>query len=870
VNHIKWMRYEWRGLYRFLPILLVLTVVSTVAANGDPWLAQKFIDGLRDLQGTEVAVLREKEKDVTATALSPRDGSIVLGLKDGTARILDADREETAVLDGYEGPVRIVAFSPSGDHILTVGKDETVRVWTAEGAAVALITPHDGSLRRIAFSPDGDRVVIVTSGAAWLMSLTGGEPEIHRRPDLVAAAILPEGLRLLTISDDGAARILDAEGNEISVLRGHEGAVLDAIFSPDGATVATASADHTARLWNLDGEELAVMRGHEDAVRSVAFTPTGDRIITASDDKTDRLWRITGRELSVLPAHSGPIGPGTFSPDGMKILIPAINGAARLWNVEKAGDAKEGHALLIEILELLGGLALLTIAAGFYPAFRALINNRIEVKVRERYFASMLEKDERFFQKFRTGDLVTRLMEDIYEFPKIAWFCCSGIFRAVDSFSKFLFCAGLMMFTDWKLALIAMAPLPLTMVAFYFVSVKLARAADDQRKAVSRTNDMLESCFSGVRILKAFSGQRRREKALETELTGRIDIEMRLVKLMQLMHSMYSSIDVIGVSIAFTVGGVMAINGQIEVGELIMFIMLLEMIGPPLLDIPHLFSTSRQAFVCMDRLEEIREFESDEARAISGGGKAVGPLERVDLEGVAHAYEENPVLNGVTLRVQRGERAAIVGRVGSGKSTLLRILAGLVRPQAGHVVVNDAHLSDCDLASYRRAVGYVPQEPALFSETIRDNVIFGREERDGALEKALETACVLAEVNDFPDGTETVLGQRGQSVSGGQKQRLNIARALYGHPELLLMDDVTAGLDAENEELFWDRLSEQNPEATCVVVTHRIATARRMDRIHVLEDGRIIDSGTHEELVARCDLYREFQQREDLRRKLTE
>jgi ABC-type multidrug transport system fused ATPase/permease subunit len=151
----------------------------------------------------------------------------------------------------------------------------------------------------------------------------------------------------------------------------------------------------------------------------------------------------------------------------------------------------------------------------------------------------------------------------------------------------------------------------------------------------------------------------------------------------------------------------------------------------------------------------------------------------------------------------------------------------------------------------------------LFSETIHENVVFGRE--DGSrLDDALSAACVRDEVMAFPDTTETMLGQRGQKVSGGQKQRLTIARALLDRPEMLLMDDVTAGLDAENEERFWKELERVRRDTTCVVVTHRIATARHMDRIHVLDDGKIVDSGTHDELLGRCELYREFQQREDL------
>lgn len=571
-------------------------------------------------------------------------------------------------------------------------------------------------------------------------------------------------------------------------------------------------------------------------------------------------WRGLRRWLPLLFLLTAV---STVAANGDPILTRYLFNALDPAHIEKGGpDA--AWELLRWFLPLLGGVALLTIGASFFPSCRALINERIDMKVRRRYFTELLGKDDRFFAKYRTGDLVTRLMEDIYEYPKISWFCCSGVFRAVESSGKFLLCFGLMLYVNWELALYATAPLPLTMFVFYLVQLRLAKASDAQRKAVSRTNEMLEACFSGVRILKAFGGEQSRTGALREELRDRIEVEMRLVRLTQLVHTAYSSINVVGMIIAFGIGGVMVIEKTLGIGDLYMFLILLEMIGPPLLDIPNLFSTSRQAFVCIDRLEEIRTHRAEASDVARTGTAQVDGIAHAGLDGVRLAYDDHVVLDGVTLGVHRGEKAAVVGRVGSGKSTLLRILAGLVRPDEGRVLVNDRPLEEIDLDRYRRAVGYVPQEAALFSESVRENVVFGREDTEEDLAAALDTACVGDEVAAFPEGDATVLGQRGQKVSGGQKQRLTIARALYGHPPLLLMDDVTAGLDAENEERFWGELDSRNPDATCLVVTHRIATARKMDRIHVLDGGKIVDSGTHDELVDRCELYREFQQREDL------
>jgi ATP-binding cassette subfamily B protein len=194
--------------------------------------------------------------------------------------------------------------------------------------------------------------------------------------------------------------------------------------------------------------------------------------------------------------------------------------------------------------------------------------------------------------------------------------------------------------------------------------------------------------------------------------------------------------------------------------------------------------------------------------------------------------------------------------VGSGKTTLARVLTGELSPSAGRILVNGRDLAELDLREYRHRVGYIPQEALLFSDTVRENVSFGREAADERIEEVLQVAQVDEEVAAFPKGLDELLGQRGVRVSGGQRQRLAVARALVAGPDLLVMDDVTAALDAENEEALWDAIEARHPGIGGVVVTHRIATARRADSIVVLDRGRVVDRGTHDELIARCGLYR--------------
>ncbi len=500
-----------------------------------------------------------------------------------------------------------------------------------------------------------------------------------------------------------------------------------------------------------------------------------------------------------------------------------------------------------------------------YPGFRAMINSKLGMDVREHYFSVILEKGHRFFQKFRTGDLVTRLTDDIEGFPKIAWFCCSGIFRAIESGSKFLFCLAFMLAMNWKLALLSITPLPVMFLIFYFLRTALSKRSDELQKIISRTNDALEAAFSGVRILKAFRGETNQTNQFRILLDERIGTEVSLVKLWMGLRNLYEGISFVGQIIVMVAGGVMVIQGDLSLGEFYAFYMYVTLLLQPLLDIPHLFTSSRQAFVCIDREIEIEETPGGTEDIFTG----TLPISRVDdleLKSAKFRFEDNLslALDDISLALKRGEKAAVVGSVGSGKSTLIKLVAGLILPNEGQILVNGKPLESYDIDSYHSRVGYIPQESTLFSESVIDNVIFGRDISEQTVRESLDMAQVLEEMEALPDGLKEVLGQKGLTVSGGQKQRLAIARALAGKPDVLLMDDCTASLDAENERRFWAMFAEKFPDTACLIVTHRLATARQADVIYVLENGKIVGKGTHLELLQTCEEYQNFLTRDEL------
>lgn len=543
-----------------------------------------------------------------------------------------------------------------------------------------------------------------------------------------------------------------------------------------------------------------------------------------------------------------------------RYLIDALNKNLGAAVPEMAGTTTWNLVGIIAAIGFARSLAYL------YPGFRAMLNAKLEMDIRQHYFAAIINKGYRFFQKFRTGDLVTRLTDDIGGFPKIAWFSCSGIFRAVESSSKFIFCMSFMLWMNWKLALLSVAPLPVMLYIFYYVRSALGQRAADRQKIISKTNDSLEAAFSGVRILKAFRGENNQSCEFRKLLDKRIEVELGVIRLWMGVWNLYWGIEFVGQIIVIIAGGMMVIRGTLSLGEFYAFYVYLSLLLQPLMDIPHLFVTSRQAFASIDREIELDETPGG-TEGVYTGSVPVGAVESVSLSGVCFRYEEDlPLsLEDISLTLHKGERAAVVGSVGSGKSTLIKLVAGQLPPSEGQVTLNGKPLTDYEIDEYRARVGYIPQEATLFSESVRENVRFGRDLADEAVSDSLEFAQVKKEMEALPDGINQVLGQKGLTVSGGQKQRLAIARALAGKPDLLLMDDCTASLDAENERAFWAMFAEKFPDAACLIVSHRLATARQADTVYVLAEGRIVGKGTHSELLVSCDEYRSFLTREELK-----
>jgi ATP-binding cassette subfamily B protein len=371
-------------------------------------------------------------------------------------------------------------------------------------------------------------------------------------------------------------------------------------------------------------------------------------------------------------------------------------------------------------------------------------------------------------------------------------------------------------------------------------------------------------------VVKSYVQEKAQKRKFDEALTARREKEIAAIKSGTIIDSMYGYIWQFGVIIVLLAGGAKAINAELTVGELFAFVYYVTMLFFPMFDIGQFLVKSRQSAISIDRLVELEKVAPMVADTGARGGN--GTLKgNVTLESVSFGFDgsERKIIDGITLDIPAGQTVAVVGKVGSGKTWLVNLLPRLVDPTGGRVLLDGHDLREFRLEDLRKIVGYVPQEPVLFSDTVRNNVRFGREEiSDAVMEWALEVSQLKDEITRFPQGLDTPIGTRGMSISGGQKQRLALARALVGKPKILILDDCTSALDSRTEAALWERLHEVMPGMTAILITHRPDTLERADNIFVLEEGKVIESGRHHQLMAAeghyAKIYKRYQLEEQV------
>jgi len=504
-----------------------------------------------------------------------------------------------------------------------------------------------------------------------------------------------------------------------------------------------------------------------------------------------------------------------------------------------------------------------TILYSFVQSHRAWMNFKLEWLFRQDAFRRVLDKGPDFFNRFRVGDLVTRMTDDVAE--KLSWFACSGIFRFYEAMLMVIFTIAMMASINPWLTLWSTAPLPLLIIIFFKSATLLDKRYDHLQTRISRFNDLMEACFSGIRVIKAYVREGDQTKRFSEAIGDRRNAEISAIRATTVVDSLYMYIWQFGIIIVLLAGGFMVMKASLSAGELLAFVYYVVYLTFNMFDIGQFLVKSRQSAVSIERLielEKVAPMVMDE-----------GTIEADNIRGhlvfsdVGFSLPESPrkIITNITMEVLPGQKIAIVGKVGSGKSWLVNMIPRLVDPTEGSIYLDGHDIRNYRIDSLRRQIGYVPQEPALFSDTIRNNIVFGREwVGESDVRWSIEVAQFAPDVDGFARGLDTQIGTRGMSISGGQKQRLGLARALAGRPRILIIDDCTSALDSQTETALWRNLERAIPGMTIILITHRTDTLEGADRIYVFDNGSVIESGKHHELIAAQGLYARLYRRYQL------
>ena len=506
----------------------------------------------------------------------------------------------------------------------------------------------------------------------------------------------------------------------------------------------------------------------------------------------------------------------------------------------------------------------------FVQSHRAWMNLKLEWLFRQHAFNDITCKGPDFFNKFRTGDLVTRMTDDVES--KLSWFACSGIFRFYEALLFVIFTLAMMISINPMLTLFSAGPLPILILIFFKSASVLDRRYSRLQKKISDFNDVMEACFSGIRVIKAYVREKAQKRKFQDAVQDRKTAEVSAVKAMAIVDSLYMYIWQFSVIIVLISGGYMVINANLSLGKLVAFVYYTVYLVFPMFDIGQFLVKSRQSAVSINRLVELEKSTAmvvENGRNANGGNITGG----IDLNEVGFQFPESnqKILHDISIDIKPGKTIALVGKVGAGKSWLVNMIPRLVDPTLGGIKVDGQDIRDYKLGNLRRSIGFVPQEPVLFSDTVRNNILFGREGiSEDTLNWAVEISQLTSEIATFPEGIDTYIGTRGMSISGGQKQRLALARALAGKPQILILDDCTSALDSSTESALWDSLHKVLPDMTTILITHRPDTLERADMIYVLEDGQIIENGKHSELIKNGGRYGKMYRRYKLQEQVGE
>jgi ATP-binding cassette subfamily B protein len=552
------------------------------------------------------------------------------------------------------------------------------------------------------------------------------------------------------------------------------------------------------------------------------------------------------------------------------VVVTNVLTLAGPWLIKYAIDDLQSSLTLGKVRHYAVVLLVLAVFAGFFRfLMRRIIigaSRDFEYDLRNDFFAALQRMHLGYFQHTRTGDLMSRATNDL---SAVRMMIGPAVMYASSTGLTFIVAIVLMVSIDPWLTALALVPLPFVSILVRYFGAAIHHRFEKIQEQLSDISAVTQESLAGVRVVRAYG-----QEAFEIERFRRANEEyvVRNRALIRLQGMYFPSMGLlmgIGALLVLWIGSREVIAGRMSVGELVAFNTYLMMLGWPMIAFGWVTNLLQRGMASWKRMLEVLEARpaiSDEHVPAAPIGEIRGAIE---FRHLTFRYRDVDVLHDVSLTIPAGSTTAIVGATGSGKSTLLSLLPRLHDAPPGTVFIDGADVREIPLATLRGAIGFVAQEPFLFSASVADNIAFGlpqaessgladRAQVQAVIEDAAATARLDKDVETFPNGYDTLVGERGITLSGGQKQRTAIARALVTSPAILILDDALSAVDTHTEEEILQRLSRVMRQRTSIIVSHRVSTVRGADQIVVLEQGRVAESGTHEALVRRGGLYAEL------------